>query len=173
MRNDTGNAERLILKFGDRLRYCPAFRKWLVRDGRRWAVDDKGAARRLAKQAMLAYLAEATDAEDKDNMSFAYSSLEARRVANMLTMAECELVVTPDQLGRFIEECCVVADSFSGRARPLYECYRQWAEGAGENAITETLFGRRLKDKGFAKEHRRYGTVYSGIALRAEESGAA
>jgi putative DNA primase/helicase len=451
LRNDTGNAERLILKFGDRLRYCPAFRKWLVWDGRRWAVDDKGAARRLAKQTMLAYLTEATDVDDKDNGSFAYSSLEARRVANMLTMAECELVVTPDQLdthpfllnflngtldlragelaphnpdqfitklvhhnykpeaacplflsviarlmgnhpdasepeldraermvayiqralgysltgtteekavfvpfgtgnngkttllstflhlleeysvllqvdtlmarqesnntqadladlrgarfvmtseteegqrlsqgklkritqgmgkikatrkyenpiefpethklwmdtnskpmiraaddratfnrlhpipftiticdseidkalprkllaeadgilawavegarlwgqqglqkppevaaanddwkaendqlGRFIEECCVVADSFSGRARPLYECYRQWAEGAGENAITETLFGRRLKDKGFSKEHRRYGTVYSGIALRAEESG--
>ena len=37
----------------------------------------------------------------------------------------------------------------------------------GENAITETLFGRRLKDRGFSKEHRRYGTVYTGIALRA------
>jgi putative DNA primase/helicase len=450
LRNDTGNAERLILKFGDRLRYCPAFRKWLVWDDRRWAVDDRGAARRLAKQTMLAYLAEATETDDKDNMSFAYSSLEARRVANMLTMAECELVVTPDQLdthpfllnflngtldlrtgelaphnpdqfitklvhynynpeaacplflsviarlmgnhpdasepeleraermvgylqlalgysltgtteekavfvpfgtgnngkttllstflllleeysvllqsdtlmarqesnntqadladlrgarfvmtseteegqrlsqgklkritqgmgkikatrkyenpiefpethklwmdtnskpmiraaddqatfnrlhpipftvtippeeidkslprkllaeaegilawaaqgarlwrqqglgkppevvaanddwrsendqlGRFIEECCVVSESLAGKARPLYERYRQWAEGGGENAITETLFGRRLKDKGFAKEHRRYGTVYAGIALRADDS---
>ena len=93
LQNDTGNAERLILKFGDGLRFCPAFRKWLVWDGRRWAVDDRGAARRLAKQTMLAYLAEATDADDKDNMSFAYSSPDARRVANMLTMAECELVV--------------------------------------------------------------------------------
>ena len=58
----------------------------------------------------------------------------------------------------------------AGGARPLYECYRQWAEGAGENAITETLFGRRLKDRGFSKEHRRYGTVYTGIALRAGPS---
>ena len=40
LRNDTVNAERLILKFGDRLRYCPAFRKWLVWDYQRWAVDD-------------------------------------------------------------------------------------------------------------------------------------
>jgi len=448
LRNDTGNAGRLILKSGDRLRYCPAMRKWLCWDGRRWAVDDKGAARRLAKQAMLDYLAEATEAEDKDHMAFAYHSLDARRIANLLTMAECELVVTPgeldthpflinflngtvdlrtgelsphnpahfitklvhhnynpraacplflsviarmmgnhpdasepeldraermvnylqrslgysltgtteekavfvpfgrgnngkttllstflllleeysvllqvdtlmarqesnntqadladlrgarfvmtseteegqrlsqgklkritqgmgkikatrkyenpiefpethklwmdtnakpmiraaddqatfnrlhpipftvtippeeidkslprkllaeaegilawavegaklwwrdglgkppevaaanddwraenDQLGRFIEECCVVADSFSGKARQLYECYRSWAEGAGENAISETLFGRRLKDRGFAKEHRRYGTVYAGIALRAQ-----
>lgn len=448
LRNDTGNAGRLILKFGDRLRYCPAMRKWLCWDGRRWAVDDRGAARRLAKQAMLDYLAEATEAEDKDHMAFAYHSLDARRIANLLTMAECELVITPgeldthpflinflngtvdlrtgelsphnpahfitklvhhnynpraecplflsviarmmgnhpdasepeldraermvnylqralgysltgtteekavfvpfgrgnngkttllstflllleeysvllqvdtlmarqesnntqadladlrgarfvmtseteegqrlsqgklkritqgmgkikatrkyenpiefpethklwmdtnakpmiraaddqatfnrlhpipftvtippeeidkslprkllaeaegilawavegaklwwrdglgkppevaaanddwraenDQLGRFIEECCVVADSFSGKARQLYECYRAWAEGAGENAISETLFGRRLKDRGFAKEHRRYGTVYAGIALRAQ-----
>ncbi len=449
MRNDTGNASRLILKFGDRLRYCPAMRKWLCWDERRWAVDDRGAARRLAKQAMLDYLAEATEAEDKDHMAFAYHSLDARRIANLLTMAECELVITAaeldthpflinflngtvdlrtgqltphnpahfitklvhhnynsraacplflsvvarmmgnhpdasepeldraermvnylqralgysltgtteekavfvpfgtgnngkttllstflllleeysvllqvdtlmarqesnntqadladlrgarfvmtseteegqrlsqgklkritqgmgkikatrkyenpiefpethklwmdtnakpmiraaddqatfnrlhpipftvtippeeidkslprkllaeaegilawavegaklwwrdglgkppevvaandewraenDQLGRFIEECCVVADSFSGKARQLYECYRTWAEGAGENAITETLFGRRLKDRGFAKEHRRYGTVYAGIALRAQD----
>jgi P4 family phage/plasmid primase-like protien len=448
MRNDTGNAGRLILKFSDRLRYCPAMRKWLCWDERRWAVDDKGTARRLAKQAMLDYLAEATEAEDKDHMAFAYHSLDARRIANLLTMAECELVITPgeldthpflinflngavdlrtgelmphnpahfmtklvhhdynpqagcplflsviarmmgnhpdasepeldraermvnylqralgysltgtteekavfvpfgkgnngkttllstflllleeysvllqvdtlmarqesnntqadladlrgarfvmtseteegqrlsqgklkritqgmgkikatrkyenpiefpethklwmdtnakpmiraaddqatfnrlhpipftvtippeeidkslprkllaeaegilawavegaklwwrqglgkppevvaanddwraenDQLGRFIEECCVVADSFSGKARQLYECYRAWAEGAGENAISETLFGRRLKDRGFAKEHRRYGTVYAGIALRAQ-----
>jgi putative DNA primase/helicase len=448
LRNDTGNADRLILKYGDRLRYCPAFRKWLVWDGWRWAVDDKSAARRLAKQAMLDYLTEATLAEDEENQHFAYSSLEARRIANLLTMAECELVITPgeldthpflinflngtldlrtgelaphnqaqfitklvhhnydpqavcplfqsvvarmmgnhpdaseleldraermvnylqralgysltgtteekavfvpfgkgnngkttllstflllleeysvllqvdtlmarqesnntqadladlrgarfvmtseteegqrlsqgklkritqgmgkikatrkyenpiefpethklwmdtnskptiraaddqatfnrlhpipftvtippeeidkslprkllaeaegilawavagaklwrqqglgkppevaaanddwraenDQLGRFIEECCVVADSFSGKARQLYECYRAWAEGAGENAITETLFGRRLRDRGFAKEHRRHGTVYASIALRAQ-----
>jgi hypothetical protein len=54
------------------------------------------------------------------------------------------------------------------KARPLYECYRQWVEGAGENAITETLFGRRLKYRGFSKEHGRYGTAYTGIALRAD-----
>ena len=58
----------------------------------------QGAARRLGEADHVAYLGEATDAEDKDHMSFAYSSLDARRVANMLTMAECELVVTPDQL---------------------------------------------------------------------------
>lgn len=62
----------------------------------------------------------------------------------------------------------MVADSFSGKARQLYECYRTWAEGAGENTITETLFGRRLKDQGFAKEHRRHGTAYAFIALRVQ-----
>ena len=65
----------------------------------------------------------------------------------------------------------MVADSFSGKARPLYECYRQWAEGASENAISETLFGKRLKDRGFSKEHQRHGTVYVGIAMRLNGGG--
>jgi putative DNA primase/helicase len=98
LRNDTGNADRLILKFGDRLRYCPAFKKWLVWDGRRWAVDGQGFARRLAKKTMLEYLAQAVDAELKDHRTFAYSSLDAKRIGNLLTMAECELVIMPDQL---------------------------------------------------------------------------
>lgn len=64
-----------------------------------------------------------------------------------------------DRLGRFIEECCLVSDSFIAKARSLYESYREWAEGAGEMGISETLFGKRLKDRGFVKEHRRQGRV--------------
>ncbi len=444
--NDTGNAERLIAFCGDNIRYCPALRKWLVWDGMRWAVDDKGVVRKLAKKAMLEFLAQADEAQDKDLMKFAYHSLDARRIAAMLSLAECELVVMPpeldthpfllnflngtldlrsgelkphdraqmltklvhynydpeaqcpqflmflgrimgghadasepeldradrmiaylqralgysltgtteekavfvpfgsgnngkttllatflqlleeyavllqvdtlmvrqesnntqadladlrgarfvmtseteegqrlaqgklkritqgmgkikatrkyenpiefpethklwmdtnskpqiratddqatfnrlhpipftvtipadeidrtlprkllgeaegilawaaegaqlwrqhglqkppevsaagddwkeenDQLGRFIADCCVVADCLSGKARPLYEAYRTWAEGAGEHAVTETLFGRRLKDRGFEKQHGRFGSVYAGIGLR-------
>ena len=52
-----------------------------------------------------------------------------------------------DQLGRFIEECRVVADSFSTRARPLYECYRQWAEGAGDRAIKDGTLGAAIAPK--------------------------
>jgi putative DNA primase/helicase len=98
LRNDTGNGDRLILSFGDRLRYCPPFKKWLAWDGRRWAVDALGAARRLAKQTMLDYLGQAAAADDKDHQAFAYGSLNAKRITNLLTMAECELVITPDKL---------------------------------------------------------------------------
>jgi len=449
--NDTGNADRLIAFRGTELRYCPAIRKWLVWDGRRWAVDDKGAIRRAAKQTMLEFLSQAAHADDADLQKFAYGSLDARRINNMIALAECELIIMPDQLdthpflinflngtldlrtgelkphdekqyltklvhhnyepqaecslflgflgrimgghadaserdldradrmveylqralgysmtgtteekavfvpfgtgnngkttllstflqlleeyavllqvdtlmvraesnntqadladlrgarfvmtseteegqrlaqgklkritqgmgkikatrkyenpiefpethklwmdtnskpliraaddqatfnrlhpipftvtiptgeidktlprkllaeaegilawavegaklwrrvglqkppevsaanddwrsendqlGRFVEECCVVADCASAKARPLYEAYRAWAEGAGEHAVTETLFGTRLRDRGYAKEHRRYGTIYSGIGLRASNDG--
>jgi putative DNA primase/helicase len=449
--NDTGNADRLIAFRGTELRYCPAIRKWLVWDGRRWAVDDRGAIRRAAKQTMLEFLSQAAHADDKDLQDFAYGSLDARRINNTIALAECELIVTPDQLdthpfllnflngtldlrtgelkphdreqfltklvhhnfypqaecpmflsflgrimgghadasepeldranrmveylqralgysmtgtteekavfvpfgkgnngkttllstflqlleeysvllqvdtlmvrtesnntqadladlrgarfvmtseteegqrlaqgklkritqgmgkikatrkyenpiefpethklwmdtnskpqirasddqatfnrlhpipftvtiptgeidkklprkllteaegilawavegakiwrrdglqkptevsaandtwkaendqlGRFVEECCVVVDCVSARARPLYEAYRMWAEGAGEHAITETLFGTRLRDRGYEKDHGRYGAVYAGIGLRTSKDG--
>ena len=44
-------------------------------------------------------------------------------------------------------------------------------EGAGENAISETPFGKRLKDRGFSKEHHRHGAVYLGIAMRLNGGG--
>lgn len=47
----------------------------------------------------------------------------------------------------------------SGRARQLCGCYRTWAGGAGEHAVSGTLFGRSLMGRGFAKEPRRYGTA--------------
>jgi hypothetical protein len=36
--NYHGNAERLIALYGEDLKYCHAFKKWLVWDGMRWAV---------------------------------------------------------------------------------------------------------------------------------------
>jgi putative DNA primase/helicase len=46
---ELGYARRLIQVYGDRLRYVPAWRKWLVWDGNRWAVDDTGQAHRWCK----------------------------------------------------------------------------------------------------------------------------
>ena len=57
--NDHGNAERLIAMHGDGLKYCHSIRKWLVWDGRRWAVDETDQARRRAKSAMLEFLRQA------------------------------------------------------------------------------------------------------------------
>src|SRR5260370_3397407 len=59
LQNDHGNAERLIALYGEDLKYCHAFKKWLVWDGMRWAVDDTDQARRLAKLTMLEFLRQA------------------------------------------------------------------------------------------------------------------
>lgn len=47
---DSGNGERIVALFGEDIRYCIEMQKWLVWDGRRWAVDERQAATQKAKQ---------------------------------------------------------------------------------------------------------------------------
>ena len=47
---DQGNAERLVHRHGENLRYVYAWGKWLVWDGKRWIKDDTGEVFRLAKR---------------------------------------------------------------------------------------------------------------------------
>ncbi|HXJ38426.1 MAG TPA: phage/plasmid primase, P4 family [Bryobacteraceae bacterium] len=96
--NDHGNACRLVALYGEGLRYCHAFKKWLVWDGMRWAVDEIDRARWLAKQTILEFLTQAFNKGDQSSEKFARGSLDARRITNMLAMAECEIYVRPAEL---------------------------------------------------------------------------
>jgi len=96
--NDHGNASRVIALYGDDLKYCHAVKKWLVWDGSRYAVDDVDQARRLAKQTMLEFLRQAVAAGNVEAEKFARVSLDARRIGSMLSMAECEIFVRPEEL---------------------------------------------------------------------------
>ncbi len=99
LHNDHGNAERLIALYGDDLKYCHAYKKWLVWDGMRWAVDDTDQARRLAKMTMLEFLKQTIDRGTNEKAEkFARSSLDARRIGSMLSMAECEIYIRPADL---------------------------------------------------------------------------
>ena len=96
--NDCGNAERLIKLHGDNLLFCHAFRKWLVWDGRRWAIDETEQSRKYAKRAMVRFLQDAIDAGNMDAQRFARSSLDASRIRSMLSLAEPEIYIKPDKL---------------------------------------------------------------------------
>src|SRR5579863_5881954 len=74
--NDDGNSRRLLAMYGDDLRYCYAFRKWLAWDGRRWMVDTIGEAKRMAKNAMMEFFRQAADAKNADLERFARQSLD-------------------------------------------------------------------------------------------------
>lgn len=50
---DYGNCQRFVKRFGARLRYVPAWDKWLVWDKKRWRPDDDGLIMRLAKDTAL------------------------------------------------------------------------------------------------------------------------
>jgi putative DNA primase/helicase len=93
--NDHGNSERLIAFHGQDLRYCHAFKKWLVWDGKRWAIDETDQARRLAKQTIIEFLQQAIDMKSGDAEKFARNSLNTKPISSMLSMAECEIFVRP------------------------------------------------------------------------------
>lgn len=97
---DTGNAERIVVHRGANLRYCFAFRKWLVWDGRRWVPDETGQALKLAALTMVEFLHQAISAGNKDATTFARASLGYGALKNALAIAQSELPITPAELDR-------------------------------------------------------------------------
>jgi putative DNA primase/helicase len=63
---DLGNARRLVRRHGGELRYCAAWRSWLVWSGERWRRDDTGEVERLAKQTVASIYAEAESCPEPD-----------------------------------------------------------------------------------------------------------
>ncbi|PLS83054.1 MAG: hypothetical protein CYG60_22800, partial [Actinobacteria bacterium] len=61
---DTGNAERLVARHGEDLRYVHAWSRWLVWTGKNWEADDTGAINRRAKDTVRAIYGEAQEASD-------------------------------------------------------------------------------------------------------------
>jgi P4 family phage/plasmid primase-like protien len=91
---DAGNAERLADRHGANLRYCYPWGKWLVYDGTRWRVDDRGAVVRLAKDTARSIFEEAKEAADdgaaKRLGKWATSSLSESKLRSMISLAQSE-----------------------------------------------------------------------------------
>jgi putative DNA primase/helicase len=101
---ELGYARRLIAAYGARLRYVPAWRKWLVWDRTRWAVDDTGQAARWCKVIARQLTTDAMAITDADKrralVRLARRGESSAGVAGALTLAstESEVAVTPDGL---------------------------------------------------------------------------
>jgi hypothetical protein len=48
-KTDTGNAERMVARFGEATRYCHPWKKFLSYDGLRWVLDDPAIIHQLAE----------------------------------------------------------------------------------------------------------------------------
>lgn len=96
--NDHGNAERMIALHGPDMRFCYAIKNWLIYDGMRWALDEAGRAFKIAKETMIEFYRQASQAGNREAEGFSRRSLESRRIMSMLVMAQCELVVQPRDL---------------------------------------------------------------------------
>ncbi len=106
---DLGNAERLLVRHGEDLLYSVPQRKWFVFDGRRWARDERGQVRELAKETVRHIEKEAW-AYDRDSERqkkqrsdlFAHGkrSEAAARISAMIELAATDkrVAVVPAQL---------------------------------------------------------------------------
>ncbi|MHB1610069.1 MAG: phage/plasmid primase, P4 family [Sulfobacillus sp.] len=95
--NDRGNAQRLVKRHADDLRFCHQTGNWLVWDGRRWAKDDTGEVMRRAKETARAIYEEiplgSNDVEKDAIYKHAKSSENKTPLQNMITLAQSELPI--------------------------------------------------------------------------------
>lgn len=97
---DEGNAQRLILRFGHRIRYVHAQKAWFVWDGSRWRQDDNETVLGFARETVVA-LAELADATDNRKLkSWSMTSRNLSRIRAMVDLARTDDSVkfTPDVL---------------------------------------------------------------------------
>jgi putative DNA primase/helicase len=100
--NDLGNAQRLISRYGEKLRYVVNV-GWHAWDGMRWARDDGAVAvRRFAHSTAKAIISETAYVGDreaaKNRAKWAISSGYSPRLNGMLSQAEPHLALTADDL---------------------------------------------------------------------------
>ena len=96
-RTDRANARRFLNKFGDKVRYCHAWEKWLIWDGTRWKIDDSGAIMRMAMADSVW-----NDAKDhialKDVVDFAVATSGHGKLTSMLKLAAADVPIAVDDL---------------------------------------------------------------------------
>jgi putative DNA primase/helicase len=103
---DAGNAERLIARHGQDLRYCAVWQKWLAWDEKRWRPDAEGEANLRAQETARNFYqlaAETTDAIERSALAkHAVRSESAERIAAMLKIGRWNrsIQVSPDDLDK-------------------------------------------------------------------------
>jgi putative DNA primase/helicase len=99
---DLGNSERFVARYGEEVRYCHPWGKWLLYDSTRWRVDDAGRAHRLAKETVRGIYREASEEGDENRRKalakHARASESERRIRAILELAKSEVAVSPDEL---------------------------------------------------------------------------
>ena len=91
---DLGNAKRLVIAWGEDIRYCHATKKWFFWTDKNWAMDQTGMVLRLAKSTVRAILIEAAaainDAERKTVVAHEQKSEGEARLRAMVSLAQSE-----------------------------------------------------------------------------------
>jgi putative DNA primase/helicase len=118
-------------------------------------LDDKLAAER---EGILAWMVQGCLAWQREGLPLPEKVRAATRAYR----------ASEDALSQFLAERCLTVSGHSCRASHLYQAYKTWSEGLGEEAMSGKAFGNAMTERG----HERYtnnGTFYRGVVLRQEE----
>ena len=100
---DIGNGRRLIHYYGDKVRYCPLWDKWLIWNQRYWELDHTLKIEQFAKRTVkwMYQEAEKSPADRADALrKWAHQSESVSKLKNLLHVARSELAITPEMLDR-------------------------------------------------------------------------
>jgi putative DNA primase/helicase len=103
---DTGNAERLIDYYGERVRYCAADSAWYIYNGLRWAIDETLHIEDLAGEALRGIYDEAAAANDLDirtklsRWAVTSEAVAKRRAAVEIARSDRRVAIRPSDLDR-------------------------------------------------------------------------
>lgn len=76
-----------------------------------------------------------------------------------------------DNLGMFIDECCVLDPNAKTPIKKLYEAYNQWALDNGLHPMGNPQLRERLKERGFQQKRTgKLGRFWAGIGLIEEQA---
>jgi len=101
---DLGNARRLIARYGENLRYCWPWSRWLIWNGKSWHQDDTAEVVRYAKDTVRSIYIEAANCADQNRRTalaeWARRSEGESRINAMINLARSEpgIPVLPSQL---------------------------------------------------------------------------
>jgi putative DNA primase/helicase len=96
--NDSGNAARLVKLFGHDIRWLPHIKKWMIRKGQYWEINEDGAIERFATATAASIYKEAEKERDADKARnigrWAGTSLSQPRLKAMIELAKSELNIS-------------------------------------------------------------------------------
>ncbi len=125
--SELGNAERLVSRHSNYIRFCHEWNKWIVWTGTHWEIDLTGEVERRAKETIRSMYTEAAQTQDEEQRAaiakFAARSETNRAITAMIELAKSEpgIPVLSDQLDcNFWLLNCVngTLDLRTGKLRP-------------------------------------------------------
>lgn len=99
---EMGNAERLVHRNGQNLKYCIEFEEWLLWNGKTWIEDKKKQIERIAIKTFRELFVEASKEDDmsrrNDLIKWAQSSEKSSVFLNSIARAEAIVPISQDEL---------------------------------------------------------------------------